>query len=137
MLAQRTRGFLYYVSLTGVTGARSALPQLAIVGDIETASVVQLVTRHFAEWRDDGRAPPQVLPAPPQATGLQAHAIASATSVSRSVKPRWERVGAEKARAIGLFATELRRHDTRAAARDVRAGMIPAHAQLKGQGIGR
>jgi tryptophan synthase alpha chain len=26
MLAQRTRGFLYYVSLTGVTGARAALP---------------------------------------------------------------------------------------------------------------
>ena len=26
MLARRTRGFLYYVSLTGVTGARSALP---------------------------------------------------------------------------------------------------------------
>jgi tryptophan synthase alpha chain len=26
MLAQRTRGFLYYVSLTGVTGARSGLP---------------------------------------------------------------------------------------------------------------
>jgi len=97
MIAERSRGFLYYVSLTGVTGSRD---RLAADLDEKLALIRSLTKKPVAVGFG--------ISTPAQAAA--AARLADAVIVGSALIDRWEKAGpdAEGVRAIGDFIASLR-----------------------------
>ena len=98
MLAKETRGFLYFVSLTGVTGARRALPATLErdVGELRRISDVPVIIGFGVSTAEQAR---------------ELTRFSDGVAVGSALIDRIERAGSREAavEAAGSFAAELKR----------------------------